>query len=67
VSIGSYEVGTVFIELFDSDTPVPLDQQFPAIWGAAMNGLLGSASGNQAFITQVIEQAFRQSPYLRAQ
>jgi hypothetical protein len=60
-------VGTVFIELFDPDKPVTSDERFPAVWGAAMNGLLGSASGNQAFITQVIDQAFRQSPYLRAQ
>jgi hypothetical protein len=67
VSIGSYEVGTVFIELFDPDKPVTSDERFPAVWGAAMNGLLGSAAGNQAFITQVVEQAFRQSPYLRAQ
>jgi hypothetical protein len=67
VSIGSYEVGSVFIEMFDPDKPVPSEQQLPAIWGAAMNGLLGSAAGNQAFIAQVVDQAFTQSPYLRAQ
>jgi hypothetical protein len=67
VTVGSYETGSVFISIVDPNNPNEGEQQIPAIWGASVSGLLGSTAGNQSFITQTIEQAFRQSPYLGRQ
>ena len=67
VSVSNYETGSVFITMVNPNQANSGEQEIPAIWGAAINGLLGSTAGNQAFITQTVEQAFRQSPYLGPQ
>ncbi len=62
----SYDIGTVFIDAFDSQNLDPGDNVLPAIvWTAAMNGLLSSNTVNTTSrIQTVIKQAFDQSPYL---
>jgi hypothetical protein len=41
------------------------DQDFDAVWGAAVDGLLSSsAASNVARLLPGIDQAFDQSPYL---
>ena len=67
VSVGSYETGSVFITMVDPNNPITGVEEIPAVWSAAMNGLLGSTAANQAFVAQVVDQAFRQSPYLAPQ
>jgi hypothetical protein len=39
----------------------------PIIWSAGVNGVLADATTNVAIATAGIQQAFEQSPYLRAQ
>jgi hypothetical protein len=62
----SYDIGTVFIDAFDSQNLDPGDAILPPIvWSAAMNGLLSSSTlSNTSRIQTVINQAFAQSPYL---
>ena len=56
MSIGSYEVGSVFIEMFDPDKPVPSEEQLPAIVETclaqletvALTALFGLCRGRQA-------------------
>jgi hypothetical protein len=67
VSVGSYEVGSVFIEMFDANNRDVQNQTVPVVWGAGLNGLLGGSGANAQFINDTIDQAFRQSPYLGAQ
>jgi hypothetical protein len=44
------------------------NNQIPAVWGAAINGLItGTAASIDARVTTLIGQAFNQSPYLKLQ
>ena len=64
----SYSTGTLVITMLDPDRPDPEDDDnAPVLWVAGINGLLeGSAAGLTARITNLIDQAFDQSPYLSA-
>lgn len=64
--VTSFTTGTVFIDMFDPDVVDPNQSvQIPALWTAAMNGLVSSnASSTTSRIVRDIEQAYRQSPYL---
>jgi len=64
----SYEVGTLVITMLDPDRPSNPDTEIdtaPVLWLAAINGILsGSSTGLTARITNLIDQAYDQSPYL---
>jgi len=63
--VSSYETGTVLWTMFD---PADVDEENEKVylnWEAVINGLLGSNPVNgQTRITNGINQAFKQSPYL---
>ncbi|MDQ4139765.1 MAG: DUF4136 domain-containing protein [Bacteroidota bacterium] len=60
----SYSTGTVIIEMSNPNAP-PTNNRFPSVWTGALNGLLvGSEANYQARVTNAINQAFSQSPYL---
>ncbi len=61
----SYETGTVFWDMFDADNVDIENEIIPVEWTGAINGVLGSGvSTNQSRLTEGIDQAFLQSPYL---
>lgn len=64
VSVGSYSTGTLYVNMLD---PAQRDSQrrFPVVWFAAANGLLNATSSPATRITEAIDQAFAQSPYLK--
>jgi hypothetical protein len=60
-----YDVGTVVIDMWDPRRADPVALRIPAIWVAALRGLLeGSAADAPFRIDQAINRAFSQSPYL---
>ncbi len=65
--VSSYETGTVFMDWIDPNNP-PSNAEPPEIpveWTGALRGLLGGGSASTATrLTDGINQAFRQSPYL---
>ncbi|PWJ43787.1 DUF4136 domain-containing protein [Sediminitomix flava] len=59
----SYESGTVIIDMFDNRPAQYEEDKIPAVWSAAIRGLLyGSPSTSR--IESTIQNAFMQSPYL---
>jgi hypothetical protein len=65
VSVSQYDVGTIAIDMWDLRRADPVAMQIPAIWTAALRGLLeGSAVDAPLRIDQAIDRAFAQSPYL---
>ena len=62
---GTQSIGTLVITMLDPNMTSAEDQEIPAIWAGAMNGLLqGSDASILARIEGLIEQVFVQSPYL---
>jgi hypothetical protein len=62
VGKGSYETGTVFIDMGDPSEFDPEQEAYPIYWVAAFRGLLGTSSQvTQQRITDLINQAFTQS------
>jgi hypothetical protein len=60
-----YDVGTIVIDMWDPRRADQTAMQIPAIWVAALRGLLeGSAADAPRRIDQAITRAFTQSPYL---
>ncbi len=60
----SYTTGTLIIEMSNPNAP-PVNNRFPMVWSSSLNGLLsGNNANDQARITNAINQAFSQSPYL---
>lgn len=60
----SYTTGTIFVSMLDTEKINP-DDSFKAVWGARLNGVLNnSATSTISRITQRINDAFNQSPYL---
>ena len=61
----TYEQGTVLLLLFDPNAPVQGDS-LGVLWGGAVRGLLqASSTPSEQRITQGINRAFEQSPYLQ--
>jgi hypothetical protein len=62
----SYSTGTILIEMADALNLDTEHLRINIVWLAAIDGLLRSSSvSNQEFVSQTIEQAFAQSPYLK--
>lgn len=63
----SYTTGTILIEIADAVNINEEQQLFEIVWTAGIDGLLrNSASANQQYVKETIDQAFNQSPYLKA-
>jgi hypothetical protein len=60
----SYTTGTIFMTMLDPDKRTPGEQRFGAVWLARLNGVLSNSLNTSARITQRINDAFNQSPYL---
>jgi hypothetical protein len=67
VGSGSYETGTVIIAMMDPDKRETVADSVRAamVWTGALSGIL-SGTASESRITSGINQAFTQSPYLRA-
>lgn len=62
----SYSTGTLFITMIDPDNTSIDDKTIAVPWMAALNSLLQSGAQNtEQRITENIDQAFKQSPYLK--
>jgi hypothetical protein len=65
VSVEQYDVGTIAIDMWDLRRSDPETETIPAVWVAALRGLLEGAAADAPFrIDQAIDRAFAQSPYL---
>lgn len=65
VTAVEYDVGTIVVDMWDLRRADPVAERIPAIWVAALRGLLeGSAADAPFRIDQAIDRAFSQSPYL---
>ncbi len=63
----TYATGTLVITMLDPARPGTTVDLAPILWVAGINGLLeGSTAGLTTRISNLIDQAFRQSPYLSA-
>lgn len=61
----SYDLGTVYIDMLDRASYDPDKEQVNLVWTAAMNGVLSSSGLDTSNrLSQVIAQAYTQSPYL---
>ena len=64
----NYTTGTLFITMIDPENTDVEEKTIAVTWLAAINALLSGNSQNLAQrITDNIDQAFRQSPYLKTQ
>jgi hypothetical protein len=62
----SYTTGTILIEMGDAKNIDEENKVINIVWTAGIDGILGSTSASNAqFVSQSIEQAFIQSPYLK--
>jgi hypothetical protein len=62
-TISSYTTGSFFIVMSDPHIDSPINRS-PTAWLVAMNGLL-TGNGNITRVVDGIDQAFKQSPYLK--
>ena len=60
----SYTTGTVLMGMIDG-RPSTNPGRVPLVWTGAVNGVLAEQSTNIAIVTQGIDKAFEQSPYLK--
>ena len=68
VTAVEYDVGTIVVDMWDIRRADQTTQTIPAIWVAALRGLLEGSSVDAPFrIEQAIDRAFSQSPYLGIQ
>jgi hypothetical protein len=63
--IYSYTTGSIFMSMLDPDKENS-DNTYGAVWLARINGVLSSSLNTSTRITQRINDAFNQSPYLGA-
>jgi hypothetical protein len=63
--IYSYTTGTIFMTMLDPDK-INSENKFGAVWAARINGVLSNSLNTSSRITQRINDAFNQSPYLGA-
>jgi len=64
---GSYQSGTLFMDMIWPASPEPPTEPptIPVVWTGALNGVLsGSSAGAATRLTDGINRAFTQSPYL---
>ena len=62
----SYTTGTILIEMGDAKNLDEENKIVNMVWAAGIDGILGSSkASNEQFISQSIQQAFNQSPYLK--
>ncbi|MCZ6701613.1 MAG: DUF4136 domain-containing protein [Ignavibacteria bacterium] len=61
-----YTTGTIFMTMLDPDKINTGDSTYGAVWLARINGVASSSLNTSARITQRINDAFNQSPYLGA-
>jgi uncharacterized protein DUF4136 len=65
VTASQYDVGTIVVDMWDLRRSDPTAERIPAIWVAALRGLLeGTAADAPVRIDRAIDRAFAQSPYL---
>jgi hypothetical protein len=63
-----YDVGTIAIDMWDARRADATAMRLPAIWVAALRGLLEGSDADAPFrINQALDRAFSQSPYLGSQ
>lgn len=66
----SYTTGSVITNWWDPDTPAPAaadENEQPVHWVATFNGLLSSSnSNNVGRVIASVDQAFKQSPYIKS-
>jgi len=62
----SYTTGTIFMTMIDPEKHIEGSQTFGAVWLARINGVVSSSLNTSTRITQRINDAFNQSPYLGA-
>ena len=63
--MGTFSTGTLYLEMLDPNDPIDVDQQIPARWAAALNGVFSSSIDiTEQQIIDSIAQMFTQSPYL---
>jgi len=62
----SYTTGTIFMTMIDPEKHNSGSQTFGAVWLARINGVVSSSLNTSTRITQRINDAFNQSPYLGA-
>ena len=62
----SFTTGTIFMTMIDPDKINTGDSTFGAVWLARINGVVSSNLSTSSRITQRINDAFNQSPYLGA-
>ena len=68
VTAVQYDVGTIVVDMWDVRRADPVAERIPAIWVAALRGLLVDSPADAPFrIDQAIDRAFSQSPYLGQQ
>jgi hypothetical protein len=60
-----YTTGTLQITMLDAKNADPANQQIPVLWVAAVNGVL-TGGAQVSRVTEGIDQAFIQSPYIQA-
>ena len=66
-SVSSYTSGSLLVDLLDPNKVDPGTDQIGGIWTAYCSGLLsGSSSSITERVRASVDQAFKQSPYLRA-
>ena len=62
----TYNTGTLILDMYDMTRPNETDQEVPAVWVGAINGLLeGNETGIDLRVKNGIQDLFDQSPYLR--
>ena len=62
-----YDVGTIVVDMWDPRRADDTAQVIPAIWVAALRGLLEGPDADAEFrINRALDRAFSQSPYLGA-
>jgi hypothetical protein len=66
-TVVNYPTGTVLMQMMGLQDADPITERVPGIWSGAFRGLLESSDdvSAQTRINQSIDQAFKQSPYLK--
>ena len=64
--VTSYTVGTLVMMMHDIRNATTVTDTIPTIWSGSMNGLMGSSKATtKSRVEYNIDQAFKQSPYLK--